>query len=82
MPEPEAREGSARQQLRRGDQPRLDQDRLNRLIEAGPFHVEIARTFPLEQAAEAHRALDQHYLGTDRIANSVVASNANSAVCR
>jgi NADPH:quinone reductase-like Zn-dependent oxidoreductase len=38
-------------------------DRLNRLIEAGPFEVHVARTFRLDQAAEAHRALDAHYLG-------------------
>lgn len=38
-------------------------ERLNRLIEAGPFEVHVARTFPLEQAAEAHRALEEHYLG-------------------
>lgn len=37
--------------------------RLNRLIEAGPFEVHIARTFSSEQAADAHRALDGHYLG-------------------
>ena len=37
--------------------------RLNRLIEAGPFHVHIARTFPLDQAADAQRALEGHYLG-------------------
>lgn len=37
--------------------------RLNRLIEAGPFHVEVARSFPLEEAAEAHRALERHFLG-------------------
>lgn len=38
-------------------------DKLNRLIEAGPFEVHIARTFPLDQAADAHRALEDHYLG-------------------
>jgi NADPH:quinone reductase-like Zn-dependent oxidoreductase len=38
-------------------------DRLNRLIEAGPFEVHVSRTFPLDQAGEAHRALDQHHLG-------------------
>jgi NADPH:quinone reductase-like Zn-dependent oxidoreductase len=38
-------------------------EKLNRLIEAGPFEVHVARTFPLEQAADAQRALDQHYLG-------------------
>jgi len=37
--------------------------KLNRLIEAGPFEVHVARTFPLNQAAEAHRALEEHYLG-------------------
>lgn len=38
-------------------------EKLNRLIESGPFEVHVARTFPLEQAAGAHRALDTHYLG-------------------
>ena len=36
---------------------------LNRLIEAGPFEVHVARTFPLDQTAGAHRALAEHYLG-------------------
>ncbi|HEY5704010.1 MAG TPA: NADP-dependent oxidoreductase [Terrimicrobiaceae bacterium] len=43
-------------------------ERLNRLIESsgpadGPFEVHVARSFPLGQAAEAHRTLDEHYLG-------------------
>jgi NADPH:quinone reductase len=41
-------------------------EKLNRLIESeGPpsFEVHVARSFPLDQAAEAHRALDEHYLG-------------------
>jgi NADPH:quinone reductase len=38
-------------------------ERLNRLIESGPFEVHIARTFPLDKAADAHRELDNHYLG-------------------
>lgn len=38
-------------------------DRLNELIESGPFTVKVARMFSLEQAAEAHRALAHHYLG-------------------
>jgi NADPH:quinone reductase-like Zn-dependent oxidoreductase len=46
-----------------GEPDRQIIDKLNRLIEAGPFEVHIARTFPLEQAGDAHRALDQHYLG-------------------
>ena len=37
--------------------------KLNELIESGPFEVRVARIFSLEQAAEAHRMLDQHYLG-------------------
>jgi NADPH:quinone reductase-like Zn-dependent oxidoreductase len=37
--------------------------KLNRLIEAGPFEVHVARTFRLDQAAQAHRALEEHYLG-------------------
>jgi NADPH2:quinone reductase len=38
-------------------------DKLSRLIETGPFEVHVARTFPLDRAADAHRALDEHYLG-------------------
>jgi NADPH:quinone reductase-like Zn-dependent oxidoreductase len=38
-------------------------ERLNRLIGAGPFTVHIAQTFPLSEAREAHRALEDHYLG-------------------
>ncbi|KAB8144675.1 NADP-dependent oxidoreductase [Chloroflexia bacterium SDU3-3] len=37
--------------------------RLNRLIEVEPFDLHVAQTFPLAQAAEAHRALASHYLG-------------------
>ena len=37
--------------------------KLNRMIEQGPFHVHIARTFKLDEAAEAHEALDEHFLG-------------------
>ena len=36
---------------------------LNALIEQGPFHVELARTYPLEQAAEAIRDVEKHHLG-------------------
>lgn len=43
-------------------------EKVNRLIEADaedspPFEVHVDRTFPLEQAVDAHRALDTHYLG-------------------
>jgi len=37
--------------------------KLNELIDGGPFEVHIARTFKLEDAAEAQKALESHYLG-------------------
>jgi len=37
--------------------------KLNELIDGGPFEVHIARTFKLEEAAEAQRALENHYVG-------------------
>jgi NADPH:quinone reductase-like Zn-dependent oxidoreductase len=37
--------------------------RLQRLVGTAPFTVHVAKTFPLEQAADAHRMLDTHYLG-------------------
>jgi len=46
-----------------GDPDREAIEKLNRLIEAGPFEAHVARTFSLAQAGEAHRALDRHYLG-------------------
>jgi NADPH:quinone reductase-like Zn-dependent oxidoreductase len=38
-------------------------DKLNRLIERGPFAVHVARTFPASRAGEAHEALSEHFLG-------------------
>ena len=38
-------------------------DRLNGLIESGPFTVHVDQTFRLEEAAEAHKALTEHHLG-------------------
>jgi NADPH:quinone reductase-like Zn-dependent oxidoreductase len=38
-------------------------ERLNRLIAGGPFHVEVARVYGLEEAAQAHRELGRHHLG-------------------
>ncbi len=38
-------------------------ERLNRLIAAGPFHVELGRVYPLDDAARAHRELGKHHLG-------------------
>jgi len=61
-PEPKAPPG-AKVAAYDGEPDREIIDKLNGLIEAGPFEVHIARTFSLEQAADAHRALDEHYLG-------------------
>jgi NADPH:quinone reductase-like Zn-dependent oxidoreductase len=38
-------------------------EKLNRLIEKGPFQVHIAQTFRLDEADKAHEALDEHFLG-------------------
>ena len=38
-------------------------ERLNELIEAGPFEVHVDRVFPLDQAAAAQAALAEHHLG-------------------
>lgn len=38
-------------------------EKLNRLIAAGPFHVEVGRAYPLDDAARAHREIEQHHLG-------------------
>ncbi len=38
-------------------------ERLNKWIAAGPFHVELGRTYSLEDAAQAHRAVVKHHLG-------------------
>jgi NADPH:quinone reductase len=62
MPEPKVRPG-----VRVGNyNVRIDGEaiaKLNRLIEAGPFEVHVARAFPLDQAAAAQQALAEHYLG-------------------
>jgi NADPH:quinone reductase len=38
-------------------------ERLNQLIEPGPFHVELGRVYKLSQAGEAHRHVEEHHLG-------------------
>jgi NADPH:quinone reductase-like Zn-dependent oxidoreductase len=38
-------------------------ERLNRLIAAGPFHVELGRVYRLEEAARAHAEIGRHHLG-------------------
>jgi NADPH2:quinone reductase len=61
-PEPQARSGITVQGYDGMPDPQAI-EKLNRLIESGPFEVHIARTFRLEQAAEAHRTLDTHFVG-------------------
>lgn len=62
MPPPKARSG-VKVQSYDGEPNHQQIEKLNRLIESGPFEVHVARTFPLDKAAEAHRELDKHYLG-------------------
>jgi len=38
-------------------------ERMNELIESGPFNVHVDQTFRLEEAARAQEALDEHHLG-------------------
>ncbi|MBC8108112.1 MAG: NADP-dependent oxidoreductase [Anaerolineae bacterium] len=38
-------------------------EKLNQLIEQAPFEVHVAQTFPLDQAADALRAVEHHHLG-------------------
>lgn len=44
--------------------PRADAfDRLNALIAKAPFHVELSKTYSLDEVPEAHREVEQHHLG-------------------
>jgi NADPH:quinone reductase-like Zn-dependent oxidoreductase len=62
-PAPKARAGITAQSYD-GTPSREAIRKLNKLIETGgPFDVHVARTFPLDQADEALRALDGHFLG-------------------
>lgn len=61
-PEPHAEQG-VELRVYNGDTSRRATDRLNSLIESGPFTVHIDKTFPLEQAAAAHKALASHFIG-------------------
>lgn len=38
-------------------------ERINELIEAGPFHMEIGRVYALEEAAKAQQEVLKHHLG-------------------
>lgn len=61
-PKPKARPGVSAQSYDGMPDPAAI-EKLNRLIDSGPFEIYVARTFPLDQAAEAHRALGKHHLG-------------------
>jgi NADPH2:quinone reductase len=61
-PEPTAPDGVAIEAYDGENSPALI-DRLNALIDSGPFEVHVARTFRLEEASKAHKALTEHHLG-------------------
>jgi len=61
-PEPKARPGIKVMAYDGVPKPEVF-DRLNALIAAGPFHVELGHTYELEDAARAHRDLSRHHLG-------------------
>jgi len=62
MPEPAAPDG-VKVEAYDGEISAAYIDRLNALIDSGPFEVHVARTFRLEEAAKAHKALSEHHLG-------------------
>jgi NADPH:quinone reductase-like Zn-dependent oxidoreductase len=62
MPVPKPRDGVSVEAYD-GEGGREAIEELNRLIEAGPFAVHVHHTFPLEQAAAAQAALEEHHLG-------------------
>ncbi len=62
MPEPTAPDGVEIEAYDGESSPALI-DRLNELIEAGPFEVHVDKTFRLEEASKAHKALAEHHLG-------------------
>jgi len=62
MPEPDAPTGVTAEAYD-GEGGRDAIERLNELIEVGPFEVYVHRVFPLEEAAAAQAALEEHHLG-------------------
>jgi len=61
-PAPQAVEGIELQAYD-ADPGRNAMERLNRLVERGPFQVHIADIFPLEEIARAEEAVGRHHLG-------------------
>ena len=62
MPEPAAPDGVAIEAYDGEFSPALI-ERLNDLINSGPFEVRVDTTFPLEEAGKAHAELTKHHLG-------------------
>ena len=62
MPEPAAPDGVEIEAFDGEFSPALI-DRLNALINSGPFEVFVDRTFRLEEVSQAHKALSEHHLG-------------------
>jgi NADPH:quinone reductase-like Zn-dependent oxidoreductase len=62
MPEPTAPEGVEIEAFD-GEPSRALIDRLNALIDSGPFEVHVDQTFRLEEASEAQKLLGEHHLG-------------------
>ena len=62
MPEPTAPDG-VEIEAYDGENSRALIDRLNALIDSGPFEVCVDRVFPLEEASKAHKDLGEHHLG-------------------
>jgi NADPH:quinone reductase-like Zn-dependent oxidoreductase len=62
MPEPTAPDGVAIEAYDGENSPALI-DRLNDLIDSGPFEVHVDRTFRLDEVSKAHKALTEHHLG-------------------
>ena len=62
MPEPTAPDGVEVEAYDGENTPALI-ERLNALIDSGPFEVHVDRVFPLDEASEAQQALTEHHLG-------------------
>ena len=62
MPEPTAPDG-VKIEAYDGEASAALIDRLNTLIDSGPFEVHVDRTFRFDEAGKAHKALTEHHLG-------------------
>lgn len=62
MPEPTAPDGVAIEAYDGENSPALI-ERLNELINSGPFEVRVDETFRLDEAGKAHESLREHHLG-------------------